>query len=296
MGRVLKWIGIGVVSLLVLVLGVIVVAVVLSTQRQNQRWSVAPEAVVVPTDSASIARGEHFVRAVSSCTECHGADLGGKLMMDSPVMARLAGTNLTRGRGGVGGTLSDADFVRAIRHGVRPDGSPLIFMPSESYQALTDADLGAMIAYIRSVPPVDREVPKPRIGPLARVLHVAVGFPLLPAELIDHHAARPSPTPGVTAEYGTYLGAVSGCTGCHGPALAGGGGPGPNITAGGGTAGWSESDFLTLIRTGKRPNGTQLTDEMPWKAYSAMSDDELKALWLFVRSMPPVAGNTRGAR
>ncbi len=296
MGRVLRWLGIAVVSLLGLVLVVIVIAVVMSTQRQNQRWSVAPEAVAVPDDSTSIARGEHLVRAVSSCTECHGADLGGKSLMDSPVMARLAGTNLTSGRGGIGGTYSDADWVRAIRHGVRADGSPLVFMPSESYQALTDADLGAMIAYLRTVPPVDREMPKPRIGPMARVLHVAVGFPLLPAELIDHHATRPEPTPGVTAEYGTYLGAVSGCTGCHGPALAGGGGPGPNITAGGSTAGWSEADFLRSIREGKRPDGTAISEEMPWKSYRAMSDDELKALWLFVRSMPAVAGNTRGAR
>ena len=283
----LKRIGIGVGALLGLIVLAIVGANVASAVRQRRVYTVTPSALTAPTDSASIERGRHLVSAVGKCTDCHGDDLGGKAMLGGAAMGRLWAKNLTSGEGGVGAGFSDADWVRAIRHGVRSDGKSLIFMPAESYQRFSDADLGSIIAYLRSVPPVDRTTPTPRIGPLARVLHLAVGLPLLPAELVDHSAKPTTPTPAVTREYGEYLAATGGCMGCHGPALAGSGGGAPNITTGRlGT--WTEPDFFRALREGKRPDGSAISDAMPWKSAGKMTDDEMRAVWMYIRSMPPV--------
>lgn len=273
------------------VVGVIAAAVValnlMSMNRQGQVYQVEVRAVPVPSDSAALARGRHLVSAVGSCLDCHGPDLGGRVMVDDPLFGRLSGSNLTAGKGGVGATFQDGDYVRTIRHGVAADGKSLIFMPSEAFQAFSDEDLGAIIAVIRRAAPVDREMPPHRIGPLARVLHVVAGLPLLPAERIDHQAARPgAPPEGVTAEYGEYLASASGCRACHGPQLAGG--PGPNITRGA-IGSWGEAGFARAVRQGTRPDGTKLSDEMPWKNFATMTDDEVAALWLFVGSVPEKA-------
>ena len=208
-------------------------------------------------------------------------------MDDDPVFGRLVASNLTAGKGGIGGRFSDEDFIRAIRHGVRPDGSPLIIMPSELFNKLGEADLGAVIAYIKSLPPADNELPSTTAGPLVRLL-VLLEENLLPAQVIDHDAPFPSmPAPGVTAEYGKYL-AVA-CTACHGDDLGGQGEGGPNITAGGRPGKWSEADFINTLRTGVTPRGNNLDPEnMPWKSFARLTDDELKAVWLYLRIVPTV--------
>jgi mono/diheme cytochrome c family protein len=210
------------------------------------------------------------------------------VLMDNIAMGRLVAPNLTSGKGGVGAVYSNEDFIRAIRDGVGRDGRSLIFMPSEGYQALTDVDLAAVIAYLRSVSPVDRTTSGRNPGPLARALHVAVGLPLLPAEKIDHSARGTSTVPGASVQYGEYLANLSGCRGCHGPALAGGAGPGPNITRGV-IGSWSEQEFGRAVREGRRPDGRPISSQMPWKAYARMTDEEVRALHMYVLSLPAVA-------
>ncbi len=113
---------------------------------------------------------------------------------------------------------------------------------------------------------------------------------LLAAEVIDHDAARPaSPEPGVTVEYGRYLSAS--CTVCHGEDFAGGSGAGAglNLTGGGDLASWTEDDFLTTLRTGVTPLGDRLNPElMPWERISQMTDDELRAIWLYLQTLTAV--------
>ncbi|MFN8521699.1 MAG: c-type cytochrome [Chloroflexota bacterium] len=182
--------------------------------------------IAIPTDPGAIARGEHLAVAITKCGDCHGVDLGGNVLVDNPVIGRLAGPNLTRGRGGVGGALKDEDWVRALRHGVARSGRPLNFMPSEETSQLADDDLAAIVAYAKSVPLVDREVLPTAYGPLGRFL-VLTGEIDIPAERVDHAAksvATMKPEP--TAEYGRYLAVVGGCVGCHGPSLSGGQVPG----------------------------------------------------------------------
>ena len=156
-------------------------------------------------------------------------------------------------------------------------------MPSLEFARLSSADLGAIIAYVKSVPPVDNEPPGSTFGPLGRVFTLfEPGF--ISARVIDHTASIPSTVePGVTVAYGEYLGAL--CTACHGSDLSGG--YGPNISPGGAPGGWSEAGFMNTLRTGVTPGGRQLNpDDMPWKVFAKMTDDELKAVWLYLQSVP----------
>ena len=124
----------------------------------------------------------------------------------------------TSPRGGRLKDLSADQVAAAIRHGVRPDGRPLVFMPSEDFHEMSDADVAALVAYLQSLPP-SANVPAPvEVRPLARVLWLFGKFPLLPAEAMDHSPrARAAPAVAATAEYGKYL--AQGCTGCHGREL-----------------------------------------------------------------------------
>lgn len=292
MKRFLRWLAIilgGLVMLLILAaLGVFI----LSNGRINQRYDFAVAEIAIPSDADSLAQGEH-IAITRGCIDCHGEDLGGDVFLDE-APAFLYASNLTSGQGGIGASYSDTDWVRAIRHGVGADGTPLLFMPSHEYYFLGDADLGALIAYLKSLPAIDREPQASQVRPLGRVLLLAGQFPLLPAELIDHTAPRPTtPEVGVTVEYGQYL--AVGCTGCHGEGYSGGVIPGvppewppaANLTPGGRLATWGEADFINTLRTGVTPENHQLNPQyMPWPQIAAMTDEELKAMWLFFQSLP----------
>jgi mono/diheme cytochrome c family protein len=288
MRKVLKWIGIAFGVLVGLVLVGLAGLYVLSDARLNQRFTMPAENVPVPTDPAEIEHGRHLVSAVFLCTQCHGQNLAGSVLFEDTLTARLAPSNLTAGRGGVGQAYTDVDWVNAIRHGIRRDGRPGIAMLSNVFYPMSDADLGAMIAYLKSMPPVDNVVPPTRLGLLGR-FYVLQTPDVLPAATINHTAPRPSsPAPGVTAEYGHYLAGI--CTFCHGPNYAGSSGPrgAANLTPVGDLAHWTEADFLNTLRTGKTPDGKVLKpDEMPWSSLGQMTDDELKAVWLFLKTLPP---------
>jgi cytochrome c553 len=261
---------------------------------------VPEETLTIPTDSAAIARGKHLAVAVAKCTDCHDAGLKGKVFIEDPVFGRLVTSNLTSGRGGVARNYTDAQLARAIRHGVRPDGTPLLFMPSNEFNHFNDEDLAAIVAYVRSLPAVDNDLPATKIGMLPRVLYVTKKLDLVPAEIIDH-AKRPAVVPvGVTREYGQYMAETGGCFGCHGPGLSGGAIPGAppslpkatNITPTGiGT--WTEAQFMQAMRSGTRPNGVSINPFMPWQYVGQLTDDELRALWAFLSSVPPKATGTR---
>lgn len=251
--------------------------------------------VPVPTGAEAIARGAHIARAVIKCVDCHKADLGGGTVVDDPAIGTVAATNITAGAGGVLAQYTDADLERAIRHGVGRDGRGLWVMPSYEVHQLTDEDLGALIAYLRSVAPVERTVLPRRLGPVGRALYLGGQLPLIDAARINHaapHPARLAPAP--TAEYGRYAARVGGCFGCHGEGLSGGpipGGPpdwkpASNITPTG-LQGYDEAAFTTLLRTGLRPSGTPVDTLMPWRYTKDLTDDEVKALWAFLRTVPP---------
>ena len=253
-----------------------------------------PTAASVRFAGGSIARGKHIASSYGACLECHGAGLaGGRLFFRGP-MGTLAASNLTRGAGGVGAAYSDADFERAIRYGMRPDGSGLLVMPSVAFSHMSDQDVRDVVAYLRSVPPVDHTTPRRRIGPLARTL-LALGKLSVEPDLIDLQAPHLATTPGgTTLDRGQYLERVGGCMECHGANLAGGhyegspkDPPASNLTpAAIGT--WTQADFNRTIRTGRDPRGHALSTFMPWPSYAQLDDDELTALWRYLETVPPV--------
>jgi mono/diheme cytochrome c family protein len=296
MRKNLKWIGIVLGSLVGLVALALVTLYVIGTVRWNTlhgKYEVPVERISVPTDQAIIARGEH-IATIRMCKECHTENLAGQ-SVTVPGLATMSLANLTSGAGGVGATNSDEDWVRAIRHGVGHDGRGLALMPSSTFYYLSDEDLGALIAYLKSLPPVDNAMPPTDLGPLGRIMLPLGQLPesVIPdVTVIDHDAPRPvAPEPGVTVEYGQYLATT--CTLCHGSNLNGQTiQEGPNVyvalnlTRGGEMIGWSEADFITSMRTGITPGGKQLIDFMPWKYFGQMTDDELKAVWLYLQSLP----------
>jgi cytochrome c553 len=273
-------------GLLLLIVVAVAAVYVVSSLAIRKTYRFPDSAVRAATDSASLAWGRHLMEAVSKCQDCHDGDLAGKTMIDDPAFARLATANLTGGRGGIA-EYTDADLERAIRHGVGWDGRPLVFMPSDAYGALTDEDLAALLGYLRTFKPVDREHPDPRVGPVARALYLTGKFPLLPVEMTQHDAPRGSRQPGVTVQYGQYLATIGGCRSCHGQRLAGDANPdAPNITAGR-LATWKEEDFFRALREGRRPDGSGIDPiKMPWVRSGLMTDDEVRAVWTYMRSLP----------
>lgn len=301
MGRLFRWLGLGLgVMLVVGALGLASVYV-LSQERMDRRYSVTPRLPVLPGDEEAIARGRH-VAAIRGCLDCHGENLAGRVFIDAPPVARLAGSNLTGGAGGSGQRLDDAGYVLAIRHGLAADGRPLLFMPAQEFFTLSDADLGDLIAFLKSVPAVDGAPPPNQVGPLGRLLFLLGQVELLPAELLDHDAPpSAAPEAGPTAEYGAYL--ATGCTGCHGRGYSGGRIPGTppswppaaNLTPDpSGLAGWTEADLARALREGLRPDGSPIrTEFMPVASTRHLTEVELAALWAFLRSLPATAAGNR---
>jgi mono/diheme cytochrome c family protein len=288
----LKWLGIVLAVLLGLLVIVLAVFYFKGSTLLSRAYTIAPDNITIPTDAASIQRGKHFVQAI--CTDCHATDLSGKMFLSAP-FATIYSANLTPGTGGAGSEFSDADWARALRHGVDNKGRGLVVMPAQLFWNFSDQDLGDIIAYLKSLPPVDKEHPDPQINVVGKTMIGAGMFgPAVVSADVIAHDQRPLIVPvGVTAAYGKYLVSVSGCHDCHGPQLAGGKStkPGaidaPNLTPGGELRAWSDAQFVNTIRTGVAPSGHALNpDEMPWKHFNNYSDDELKAIFLYLQSLP----------
>lgn len=259
--------------------------------RMGKTYTIAGHSVPVPTSAAALEEGKRLFIS-RGCVDCHGSDLSGKIFLEDPAIGKFAGSNLTKGKGGAGGKISDVAFERALRHGIGRSGKPLIFMPATDFAGMSDEDVGRLLAYIRSVPAVDKPSLRQKVGPVGRILYATGKMPLLvSAEVVDHDAVSPQKiTPSVSLEYGKYIAQT--CTGCHGAKLIGGPIPGAppewpaaqDITKVG-MAKWNEQQFFSAIRTGKRPDGSEIRFPMPWKNFALMTDVELKALWLYLRTL-----------
>lgn len=274
--------------------------VAISSQRRLQHDYALKIRVGTP-DPALAEQGRHLARS-RGCVDCHGDDLAGKVVLDEMPFGRIVGDDLTRLPPGHENGSAHERLFRALRHGVDLDSRPLLMMPSLEYSHLSAREIEALAAYVDTLKPIDRKLPQSSLGPLGRALlafgQLDNGF--ISADKIDHDAPTPpAPPPTGTVEYGRHLAQL--CTGCHRADYAGGPmphapdkKPAANLTPhSAGLAGWSERDFIVAMRTGKRPDGTDIDGSaMPWRAVGASNDEELKSLWLFLRSLPAVDRST----
>lgn len=264
-------------------------------------------AIVAASASAQtpLERGEYLVRGIAGCGNCHtplgpdgfvdGMELAGRLVEDIEPFTAYAPNITPAGRVA---DWSDEELKRAIREGIRPDGSIIgPPMPLAMYRGLADDDLDAMVAFLRTVPAVENEVP-PSVYRIP--LPPAYGPP------VESVTAPPA---GVTVEYGAYLaGPVAHCMECHTPmgpqgpmvdtALGQGGfefhGPwgisvSSNLTSHeDGIAGFTDAELAEMITAGVRPDGNPMTPPMPYPFLAKMSADDLAAIILYLRSLPPL--------
>lgn len=297
MKKILKWVGIVLLSLVVLV-GITAFYFANNFEnRLGKMYEVTPAAIQIPTDSASISEGKRLANI--HCTGCHGKDLGGTAFFEDASLGSIPASNLTAGKGGKGSVYTETDFVRAIRHGVKKDGTPAFVMPSKEFQHLSDEDLGTIVSYVKSVPAVDKSWPAPRLTFIAKALAGAGAFgDAINAENIKHQAITKvsAPVKAATAAFGDYLVKISGCGSCHGEQFNGfkSNEPGapfaPNITPGGAFGKWTEAQFLQTLRTGITPDNRKLNPKfMPYEGFGQMKEEELKAIYLYLKSQPTLA-------
>lgn len=293
-----KWTG-GVVGVLVLsVVGLALIGQQLAQAKRTRQVNVTVQAIPYATDAAALERGRYLFVS-RGCVECHGANGGGREFVNDGKGTRIAGPNVTLG--GVTAAYTPQDWVRVIRHGVKPSGQPAFIMPSEDYNQWVDADVAAVVGYVRSLPPLQgdgrvMELPLPAV--------VLYGLGVIPdaAQRIDHNKPPAAPVvAGVTPEHGAYV--TNMCIGCHGDGLSGGkipGGPpdwpaAANLTPGNGSAMTAYPDaqaFVTMLRSGKRPDGSAIA-VMPFESLRELNDTDAQAIYAYLKTVPAKAHGQR---
>lgn len=281
--------------LVVAAAGIVATGAWLGDRKRERVVEVRRLAVALPTDAAAIERGRYLF-TTRGCGECHGADGTGRVFIDSPDL-RVKAPGITAGPGSVAARYSVEDWERVIRHGVKPDGRPVFVMPSEDYNRLTDADLGALIAYIRQLPPAPGGPLEARIPLPVRVMY-GLGFIRDAAEKIDHTLPPSQPVAeGATAAWGEYV--ANACIGCHGKTLTGGRIPGTppdwppaaDLTPKGVLPTYPGVDaFVASMRSGRRPDGSTISPVMPFGGISVMNDTDLRAIFAYLQTLPGASG------
>lgn len=266
--------------------------------------------VQVPTDSLSLARGEKIVELV--CASCHRSEdglLNGRLFSpESEGFGELWSGNLTRHPTAGLGRYQDGEIAWLLRTGIKRDGH--LAGPFMMYPHLSDEDLAAVIAYLRSDAPslqASGVVRKSRQSFLARALFKIGVFKPLPFE----GKPQPTPEPSDQLAYGRYLATARyECSSCHSasfetynvmepeksPGFMGGGNPIPdlkfnyvssrNITPDPetGIGKWTREEFKVAIQNGIRPDKSPLTFNMP--RFSMLTDEEIDAIWAYLQTVP----------
>ena len=300
MKRTLKVFGIAAVSLIAVVAMLVVIALFLSERKLNRVIRLDVQAVPYAGGEAVLRRGQYLFET-RGCAECHGADGNGKVLINDTGGLYVKTPNLTMGVG-VASRYHEMDWVRTIRHGVKPDGRPLRIMPAEIFNRLTDDDLAAVVAYVRSLPPGNGGGAEVRLPLVFRVLY---GLDVIhdAAQKIDHALPPSRPVPvGPTAEYGAYVATM--CTGCHGKGLSGGRvpdgapdwPPAANLTPGEGSVMPrypTVEMFKAMLRSGRRPDGSAISTVMPFASLAEFSDNDIEAVYAFLKALPPRAPGQR---
>lgn len=251
-----------------------------------------PPTFTIKDEVASADRdlGKRIFHIRNGCVDCHGANLSGAMIMENGAMGSIRGANLTPSNLN---NWTDEEIATAIRFGIHKSGRSLRFMPSFDYEGLSKGDIAALIAYIRSVPPVSEQPTENKFGPIARVMSVLGKMPIMFPALVTKAEASFAEKPAEAAniQFGEYLAKT--CTGCHGPEYRGGPIPGgdPSWPAAanirlGAEGNWTEEKFRHLIATGVSPiSGQTLRPPMPVEALKQLNEVEIQALWKYLSTL-----------
>ena len=288
------------VRLLAAVLGgVLALAIVIAAVIVLYGWILAHRkpanrlrAIAVQPDSSLLARGEHLAR--TSCAGCHSPNMQPPLSGATadfftepgmPPFGHLVSPNLTPG--GRLAQYSDAELARAIREGVNREGRPMLIMPSARFHALSDRDVAALVAFMRSQPAVEHATRARELNPLAYFVLGAKMFPL--SDMPEAPAGQQGPAEAITPEYGEYVVKYLTCQDCHGADLRGGRKGqfpplGPDLVAL--AAAHSLAEFDGAMRQGRSAKDGHSLDptQMPYPIYANASDTEVGAIYALLKA------------
>lgn len=297
----LRWMGTLLSGLLTLIPAALLVLALVGFYKLNQRYDNPVAEIQVAGTPDQIARGEQLANI---CVSCHtpgnqlplsGSNFAAKF--DFPPLGTLYAPNLTPS--GNIKDWTDGEVIRAIREGVYRDGRSLLVMPSANFRNLSDEDVQALVAYLRSQPATNEPSPDNRFNVLGAIFMNLSDFRTAQAPA-GQVAAPQADTPA----YGKYMVDILGCRDCHGDQLQGkvengqpGPPPGPNLTQI--VPQWTEEQFMTFFNTGTLPGGGQIPiltlksgfsePRMPWQMVrAATTDDELKAMYTYLHALQPL--------
>jgi mono/diheme cytochrome c family protein len=279
MKRVLRWIGIVLGGLAALAL--VAAGTVFLLSEQSMAGSYEPRAEALPRPSPSLLADAPRQARIRGCVSCHGEGLKGKLMVEVPNVVRVHAPNLTE----IAARASDQQLAAAIRDGIGHDGRNLFVMPSQTYARLSEEEVAALIAYIRSLPRVRGSTDGVRPGPIGRFAIVTGKLRPVPAKMEEFRTQAPIDL-GPAHMAGRRIAATT-CSDCHGPALLGmtmeDGKTAPDLTLAGA---YDAADFRKLMRTGKAMGGRDLglMSEVARNDFSHFTDAELDALHSYLKA------------
>jgi len=281
----LRWIARIAGGLLLLLVIAVCVVYIQSNRIINKRHVFQPHPVAVPSDSAAIAQGERIARI--RCYGCHADSLYGQVFFDERFVARISAANIPAKLL----TMTDAEFAGFLRTGIRKDGTSPFIMPPPGFYHFSDADLGALIAYLRSLPQGGDPLPPNSYRPMGR-LGVMLGQFKTAVSEFDTTVARVADDPAwATSRHGEYIARII-CTECHGPQLTG-----DPAAAGGATAtpslsgarGYSLEEFVKLLRTGTPREATTqlgLMGETARNSLKYLTEAEIAELYDYLKALP----------
>ncbi len=300
MNKCVKRTSLALVTLAILGVVTVVGGKALGERKLVRRISVPVTPIAVTSDPARIEQGRYLF-STRGCADCHGANGGGKtVIQDGPML--IVSPNITTGANSVTTAYKIEDWVRTVRHGVKPNGNPMMIMPVEDYNRLTDDDMAAVIAYVKQLPPAAGVEAVIQLPTAVKVLY-ALGLIKDGYEKIDHALPPPLPVaPAVSVAHGAYV--ANTCMGCHGQHLSGGKIPGApptwpataNLTPGKGSVMPrypTPEVFMATLRSGRRPDGSAISEVMPFASLKQMNETDLRALYTFLKTLPPVEAGKR---
>jgi cytochrome c553 len=279
--RLLRWIGVALGCMVALAIIAFAAVYALSERTLRRTYNIPTVAVTIPTGQDAMLEGRRLATVHGCFNGCHGRQAEGHVLFDQPLIGRIVAPNLTS----TVRRYSDGQLAAAIRSGVRPDGHSMLVMPAEVFDGLTDADLGHIIAFLKSLPAVPGPGPDVSLGPLGRIGFVVGKFKTatqLVAEVV------PPPEAGnEQAAFGRYLARTT-CAQCHGTRLRGDSNPdfaSPTLQV---VAAYSPEAFAQLLRTGIALGGRELKTMSPWARghLSLLTEGEVTALYSYLHALP----------